>query len=234
VDEGAATVEERLAGVRRRIAEACARAGRDPAEITLVAVSKRQPAAKVRQAFEHGQLVFGENQVQEATAKAADLPVDIRWHLIGPLQSNKVKPVVRLFDAVHSVDRPKIARLLDQEAGRIGRRLDVFCQIHLGGEESKHGFPVEVLEAEVRPLVGLPNLRVQGLMAIPPFEEDPGDARRWFRQLRELRDATRRWPEWHEVPGFLSMGMSHDFEVAIEEGATHVRVGTDLFGPRPS
>lgn len=227
------TVAQRLENLRSRLESACVRSGRDPAEITLVAVGKRQPMERIRAAVEAGQRVFGENQVQEAAAKSADLPAHLEWHLIGPLQSNKVKPAARIFDVIHSLDRGKIARLLDKEAGKLGRILDVFVQINVGREASKHGFDPDALEAEVRPLVEYPNLRVRGLMAIPPMEDDAEGARRWFRMLRELRDHAQTWPEWSGVAGQLSMGMSQDFEVAIEEGATHVRVGTDLFGPRP-
>ena len=228
------SVAGRLAEIRRRIEEACRRRGRSAGEVRLLAVSKRQPMERIREAIDAGHRCFGENQVQEAVAKAADLPPDLEWHMIGPLQSNKVKPAARLFDAVHSLDRPKIARLLHKEAARLDRRIEVFVQVNVGDEPSKHGYSVDDFETEVRPLAELEHLRVVGLMAIPPFEEDPERARHWFAELRRLRDRAASWPEWSEFPGRLSMGMSHDFEIAIEEGATDVRVGTDIFGPRPS
>lgn len=234
-------VSERLESVRRRIETACEIAGRDPATVTLVAISKRHPEERIRAAAAAGQRVFGENLVQEGMAKveslaelSAGLDEPLEWHLVGPLQSNKVKKAVATFDVLHAVDRAKIARKVGKECLEQGRRVPAFVQVNVGAEESKHGFPVDRFEEKVRPLVGIDGFEILGLMTIPPFEEDPDEARRWFRRLRELRDQTREWPEWSEVPGLLSMGMSHDFEMAIEEGATHVRVGTDVFGPRPA
>ncbi len=227
------TVAERLESVRRRLREACERSGRDPREVTLLGIGKRQPIERVRAAIAAGLQIFGENQVQEAVAKSAELPVDLEWHFVGHLQSNKVKPAVRLFDVVHSVDRLKIARRIDGEAGRQGRRIQGMIEVNLGGEPSKHGFPAADLIEAVRPLADLEHLRIVGLMAIPPYEEDLVAARGWFRRLRELRDEIAARDEWEDFPGWLSMGMSHDFEAAIEEGATHVRVGTSIFGARP-
>ena len=237
------TVAERLESVRRRIREACERGGRDPGEVTLLGIGKRQPIERVRAAVAAGLRVLGENQVQEAVAKSAELPVDLEWHFVGHLQSNKAKPAVRLFDVIHSVDRPKIARKIDLEAARQGRRIEGMIEVNLGGEASKHGFAVAGLFEAIRPLADLEHLHIVGLMAIPPYEEDLDSARRWFRQLRELRDEMAVRPEWDRsprrgadgtFPGSLSMGMSHDFEAAIEEGATHVRVGTAIFGARPT
>ena len=152
--------------------------------------------------------------------------------MIGPLQGNKVKAAARLFDVVHSLDRDRIAGLLNKELAGLRRRIDVFVQVNIGAEASKHGYLESTFEADVRPLVEHEQLRLVGLMAIPPFEEQPGEARRWFRKLRLLRDRVGSWSEWSEFQGYLSMGMSHDFEVAIAEGATHIRVGTDIFGSR--
>ncbi|MCP4654621.1 MAG: YggS family pyridoxal phosphate-dependent enzyme [bacterium] len=225
-------VAARLAELEGRIHAACERCGRDPAEVVLVGIGKRQPLERLRAAAAAGLRVFGENRVREAVEKSAELPVEIEWHLVGPLQSNKVKPAVRLFDAIHSLDRPKIARLLDREAERQDRRLRGFIQVHVGAEPGKHGFAVDGLAEAVRPLAELERIEVVGLMAIPPYEEDRERARSWFRSLRELRDELAARPEWSGFPGWLSMGMSHDFEIAVEEGATHVRVGTALFGPR--
>ena len=227
-------IAERLAQITKRLEAACRRAGREPSEVTLVAVSKRHPASKVGEAAAAGLQVFGENQVQEGVGKAAELPPDLEWHLIGPMQSNKVRPAVETFDVLHAVDRVKIARRVAKECLRQGRDVPIFVQVNVGDEGSKHGFPVDGFEEAVRPLAQIEGLRIAGLMAIPPWEDDPEDARRWFRQLRHLRDQAAGWSEWQGFPGLMSMGMSHDFEVAIEEGATHVRVGTDLFGPRPS
>ncbi len=225
-------VAGRYAGIRERIAAACRRVGRDPAEVTLLGASKLQPLERMRAARAAGLEIFGENRVQEAEAKRPELPADTVWHLIGPLQSNKAKRAAALFAAVHSVDRPKIARLLDREAAKLGRTLDGFLEINLGGEETKHGFAVEGLAERVADLAALPALQMRGLMAIPPWETDPERARAWFVQLRELRDALAQRPEWHDRLDWLSMGMSDDYEIAVEEGATHVRVGTALFGAR--
>jgi pyridoxal phosphate enzyme (YggS family) len=232
----------RLAAVRGEIAAACARSGRDPQGVTLLAASKTQPAAVLAAAFDLGLRTFGENRVQEALAKAvelvelAELPPEaargIEWHLIGPLQSNKVKAALDLFTVIHSIDRPKIAIAVDREAAGRGLHLTGFLEINLGGEPSKHGFPPEDLAAQAAPLADLTHLRIVGLMAIPPQTDDPAGSRPWFRRLRELRDTLAALPEWHGFPGQLSMGMSDDFAVAVEEGATHVRVGTALFGSR--
>ncbi len=227
------TVRERLDRIRARLRAACEKSERDPEDVVLLGVSKRQPLERVRAAIAAGLKVLGENQVQEAVAKSAELPVDVEWHLVGHLQSNKVKPAVRLFGTVHSIDRLKIARRIDREAERQSRRIDGFVQVNLGAEPSKHGYPEEGLVEAIRPLAELERLRVVGLMAIPPFERDPEAARRWFRRLRQLRDDVFADARWRDCPGWLSMGMSHDFEIAIEEGATHVRVGSAIFGERP-
>lgn len=227
-----ADVAANLAALRGRVAAACEVAGRPPGDVALVAVSKRQSLEAIAAAAAAGQKLFGENRVQEAEGKIARLGDHLEWHLIGPLQSNKVKAAVDLFATIHSVDRVKIARLLSAEAARQGKQLRLFVQVHLGDEESKHGFAPERFADEVRPLASLPAVEIVGLMGLPPYCEDPQDVRPYFRQLRELRDLAAGWPEWSAFKGWLSMGMSHDFEVAIAEGATHVRVGTALFGER--
>lgn len=230
-------IPDRLRQISRRIEEACRRSGRRPEEVVLVGASKTQPAEVVAEAWRAGLRVFGENRVQEAVAKSReladpDMGTTIDWHLIGPLQSNKVKPALDLFRTVHSIDRPRIAEALDQEAGRRGLLVSGLLEVNLGNEESKHGFSPDGLAEAVRPLAGLEHLKIVGLMAIPPQADDPESSRSWFRKLRELRDELGARPEWPGFPGWLSMGMSHDFEVAVEEGATHVRVGTLLFGAR--
>lgn len=237
-----AELPARLAEVRERIAAAAARAGRRPEEVTLVGVTKTHPAALVEAAWRAGLRVFGENRVQEALGKSGELaPLSPppEWHLIGPLQSNKVRAALDLFHTIHSIDRPKIAEAIDREAVARGLRVDGFLEVNVGGEESKHGFRPEELAEAVRPLAGLhrpegetAGLRIVGLMAIPPFSDDPEASRRWFVRLRELGAELAARPEWAGFPGLLSMGMSHDYEVAVEEGATHVRVGTALFGVR--
>jgi pyridoxal phosphate enzyme (YggS family) len=221
----------RVAAIRGRIAEACARAGRDPASVTLVAASKQQSAARLRAAWDAGVRVFGENRVQEAAAKRATLP-EAEWQLLGPLQSNKVRAALELFATFHALDRPKILEAVAAEAWRRGSAVDGFVEVNLGGEPSKHGFPPRDLPAALSPFRELPGLRLAGLMAIPPPGDDAEASRPWFRRLRALRDELAATPGWEGFPGLLSMGMSDDFEVALEEGATHVRVGTALFGPR--
>lgn len=234
---GDESLHERFARIRARIDEACRRAGRPAGSVVLVAASKTQPAAALAEAWQAGLRVFGENRVQEALAKSPELPPvivpgEIEWHLIGPLQANKVRSALDLFRTIHSIDRSRIAEAVDREAGSRGLTITGFLEVNLGGEESKHGFPAAGLAEAVRPLSRLEHLRIAGLMAIPPQGASPEDSRPWFRKLRELRDGLAASPEWQGFPGWLSMGMSDDFEVAAEEGATHVRVGTALFGPR--
>lgn len=218
--------------VRERIASACARSGRRENSVRLIAVSKMFPAQQVRAAFEAGLRDFGENRVQEAAAKQPalqDLP--IVWHLIGHLQSNKAAKACELFQWVHSVDSGPLSLKLDRAAAAAGKKLPVLLEVNLGGEESKAG-TVEKDAAELAAAINTrPNLSLRGLMAIPPYSEDPEQSRPYFRRLRELAERLRGAgaPEVAE----LSMGMSHDFEVAIEEGATMIRVGTAIFGGRP-
>jgi pyridoxal phosphate enzyme (YggS family) len=226
------TVAERVSGIRQRIADACDRCGRDPAEVTLLGASKSQPLERLQEAWSAGVVVFGENRVQEALAKMPNLPSGIDWHLIGPLQTNKVKKVVPRFSTVHAIDRVKLAHALDKEAQKSERTIDGLLEVNLGGEETKHGFRPDDLQSVAEQLTTLQSVRLVGLMAIPPLESDMGAIRGWFQQLRRLRDDLRPMLGWQESEGYLSMGMSQDFEIAIEEGATHVRIGTALFGPR--
>lgn len=237
-----AELPARLSEVRERIAAAAARAGRRPGDVTLIGVTKTHPAALVEAAWKAGVRVAGENRVQEALGKSRELahlaaaPDGLAWHLIGPLQSNKVRAALDLFRTIHSIDRPKIAEAVDREASARGLRVEGFLEVNVGSEASKHGFPPDGLAEAVRPLARyLKNesaLRIVGLMAVPPFADDPEASRRWFVRLRELRDELAARPEWAGFRGLLSMGMSHDYEIAVEEGATHVRVGTALFGAR--
>ncbi|MET0554518.1 MAG: YggS family pyridoxal phosphate-dependent enzyme [Vicinamibacteria bacterium] len=224
----------RLQAVRERIATACARVSRDPATVRLIGVSKTQPASAVREAFAAGLRDFGENRVQEAEAKAGELAdlraVGLRFHLIGHLQANKAKKAAALFDSVHSVDEAGLAARLARAAEDEGRVLPVLVQVDLAGEETKFGLAENHLLSTLETLRGLAALRVEGLMVLPPYADDPESARPYFRQLRDLRDRASAFGLLAE--GELSMGMSHDFEVAIEEGATMVRVGTALFGAR--
>lgn len=224
----------RLDRVEQRIVDACLACGRRRDEVVLLPVSKRQPTAKLEDAVAAGVGLFGESQVQEAVSKAALLPPDLDWHFIGHLQSNKVRAATRLFNTIHSVDRLKIARLLEREAHRQGRRLQGFLQVNLGEESTKKGFEPEGFVDVVQCLSDLEHLEIVGLMALPPFEEDPECCRRWFRQLRDLRDDLAQNCPWPRFKGWLSMGMSHDLESAVAEGATHIRIGTSIFGPRPT
>ncbi len=239
IGHDAEDVAARLASVRGRIAAACHRAGRDPGEVTLVGASKGQPVARLVAAAAAGLAVFGENRVQEAAAhrQAVEQALGegarrLAWHLIGPLQSNKTRLAAGLFDAFEAIDRTRIARLLDRELGAAGRTAPAWIEVNLGGEASKHGFAAADLAATVAPLAGLSHLQVVGLMVIPPPGEDPEASRGWFRRARELRDELADRGIWTAPPGLLSMGMSDDFEVAVEEGASHVRIGSALFGPR--
>ncbi len=226
-------IASRLGGIRSRIASAARRAGRDPGEVRLVAVSKTCPAGDVRLAAGAGQVDFGENRVQEALQKigeTADLP--LRWHLIGHLQSNKARKAAASFAWIHSIDRLDLLDAVDRAAADAGAAPRILVQVDLAGEPTKHGAALDAVRAVVERAVGARAARLAGLMLLPPFLEDPEAVRPYFRQLRDLRDAL----VGHGVPApalaELSMGMSHDFEVAVEEGATMVRVGTAIFGPR--
>lgn len=224
----------RLADVRARIARAAGRAGRDPASIRLVAVSKTFPADYVRAAADAGQIDFGENKVQEALAKmdeTADLPV--QWHLVGHLQSNKARKAGARFDVVHSIDDAALIARLDEAAAAAGRRVEVLVQVDLAGETTKYGAGQNELLSIFTAARTARAVQVSGLMLIPPAVEDPEQARPFFRRLRAVRDRLRDEGVEPAMLNELSMGMTHDFEVAIEEGATIVRIGTAIFGSRP-
>ena len=227
------SIAARLDEIRTRIGEAAARAGRSPADIRLIAVSKTFPIEAVREAHAAGQRDFGENRVQEAVQKIAQAPdLDVRWHLIGHLQSNKARKAAETCAAIHSIDSTDLLRRVDAAAAAAGRRVDVLVQADLALEQTKHGAPVETLRAIFDEGARCQAARLTGLMLLPPLTENPEDARAWFRRLREHRDQLLAGgvpaPHLQE----LSMGMSHDFEVAIEEGATIIRIGTAIFGTR--
>jgi pyridoxal phosphate enzyme (YggS family) len=229
-----AALRARLADVRERIARAAGRAGRDPSSIRLVAISKTFTAEDVRTAADYGQIDFGENKVQEALAKmdqTADLR--LRWHLVGHLQTNKARKAGARFDVVHSVDDAKVAARLDEGAVAAARRVDMLAQVDLAGEPTKHGVEAGQVRALYAASGGLTACRFVGLMLLPPAVDTPEEARPYFRRLRALRDDLLAEGIDPAAVGELSMGMSHDFEVAIEEGATIVRVGTAIFGARP-
>lgn len=228
------SIEENLNEVRSRIADACQRAGRSPQEVQLIAVSKTKPLSMIREAFQAGQKSFGENYVQEAVEKVSQFP-EADWHFIGSLQTNKVKQVVGRFSLVHSVDRLKLADVLAKASDTAGVVQDILLEINVGGEESKHGVIFEEAPALIEHILSLRSLRLRGLMALPPLTEDEKTARANFARLREALvkwrselfsgEAAERFTE-------LSMGTSSDYEWAILEGATMVRVGTSIFGAR--
>jgi pyridoxal phosphate enzyme (YggS family) len=230
------SIAENIAAIQHRINSASRRAGRTAEEIVLMAVSKTHPPERIREAYCAGLRLFGENRVQEFAGKASAL-ADLsgaEWHLIGHLQTNKTGKTVELFSAVDSVDSVKLAEKLDAVARGLGKKLTVLVEINVGGEVAKSGVAPDSHELEEL-LLAAPRLEAldfRGLMAVPPFSDDPEDARPYFRRLRELRDAITR----RKLPAIdmnvLSMGMSHDFEVAIEEGSTCVRIGTAIFGDR--
>jgi PLP dependent protein len=230
------SISQNIAAIQERIAAAARRVKRSPGEIALMAVSKTQPPERVREAYNAGQRLFGENRVQDFAAKAGALQ-DLHaaeWHMIGHLQTNKAAKTAELFRAVDSVDSRKLAEKLDAAARTLGRKLDVLVEINVGGEAAKSGVAPDSPALDEL-LIAAPRLEAlvfRGLMTVPPFTDDPQGARPCFRKLRELRDAiaARKLPA--VAMDQLSMGMSHDFEVAIEEGSTCVRVGTAIFGER--
>ena len=227
-------IADRVAAVRERMARAAARAGRRAEDVTLVAVGKTFPAEAVREAFAAGVRDFGENRVQEAEAKAPALldlrSAGLRWHLVGHLQKNKSKKAVALFDVIQSLDEVELAHHLEHYGAEQGKTVSALVQVDLAGEATKFGLEEKLVLPALENLRGFKSLRVQGLMVLPPFGDAPESGRPYFRRLRELRDRAAR--EGLLRGSELSMGMSHDFEVAIEEGATLVRVGTAIFGER--
>lgn len=223
---------ENLAAIQQRIDDACRRAGRPAQSVTLLAVSKTQPPEIIGDAVKAGQLLFGENKVQEAKAKILACPGRARWHFIGHLQSNKTRDAVELFEMIQSVDSLGLAREISRRCEQASKQMPVLLEVNVAGESSKFGYPPDRLLAEFKELCSLPRISVQGLMTIPPFAADAEKSRPHFRRLREVK---RQCEEILGAPlPCLSMGMSGDFEIAIEEGATFVRVGTALFGPRKS
>jgi len=227
----ASAIANNLEHVRERIARAATRSGRRTEEITIVAISKTFPPDAIRLGYHAGLRHFGENRVQEFEAKRPALPrLDATWHFVGRLQSNKARRAAHLFDRVDSVDSLALARRLDAAAADERKRLPVLIEVDLGGEAAKGGIPEPDLPALAKNVVALPQLELLGLMAIPPYFDDLEQVRPYFRRLRELRDTLSSQLEW-PLP-VLSMGMSHDFEVAIEEGATELRIGTAIFGER--
>lgn len=223
-------ISGQLVQIRQRMQSACERVGRDPSSVRLVAVSKTFPAADILEAISAGQLCFGESKLQEAESKISELPAGLDWHFIGRVQRNKVRKILPLFPCVHAVDSLKLAVYMNGVAGELGLCPEVFLQVDQAGEETKGGFTPADLHEAIPTLAGLSDIRIVGIMSIPPAVENPEDSRHWFRALRELRDDLCGKFQI-ELP-WLSMGMSGDFEIAVEEGATHVRVGSSIFGKR--
>jgi PLP dependent protein len=225
------SIAENLERVREQITQAAAKAGRAVNEIELVAITKTHPAEKVREAVEAGHTLFGESRVQEARAKIPELPSNLRWHFVGHLQKNKIRHALPLFELFHGVDSLALAQEIDRIAAEDGAHPRVLLEVNVAGEGSKFGFKAETLRAEIGSLLALPRLSIEGLMCIPPLAEEAEASRKFFGQLRELRNSLEK--EFDVKFPHLSMGMTQDFSIAVEEGATLVRVGTAIFGERP-
>ena len=221
-----------LETVRRRVAQAAEKSGRSPASVELLVVSKTWPVEVVSQIVESGHYLLGENKLQEAESKIPGLSSKVEWHFIGRLQRNKARKALVLFDAIHSVDSLRLAAHLSRISVEMGMTARIYLQVNLAGEDSKGGFCLQQLHEELPSLLSLPHLAVEGLMTIPPVVDNPEEARGNFRKIRELRDGLED-DYGIELSG-LSMGMSHDYEVAIEEGATVVRLGKSIIGPMTS
>jgi pyridoxal phosphate enzyme (YggS family) len=215
-----------------RIASAAKRAGRDPSSIRLVVVTKTIDRGRIREAVAAGAAILGENRVQEAKEKVEALGRIASWHLIGHLQTNKAKFAVKLFELIHSVDNLELAAEIDRQAAKIGKVQDILIEVNIAGEASKAGMAVNEAPGLVRAAAQLKNIAVKGLMTMPPYSENPEDSRSYFRKLRELAETIKKEKSPNVLMTELSMGMSGDFEVAVEEGATLARVGTAIFGAR--
>ncbi len=225
------SVKDRLAAVKKSIEE-CAKACKRDKEVKLICVSKTKPSEMIMEAYESGERDFGENYVQELCAKAEDLPKDIIWHMIGPLQKNKVRKVVKYAEYIHAVDSVELAAFIDKEAERIGKVQKIMLELNMAGEESKHGFkPEEVIDA-VKEISPLKNIKLTGLMCIPPLAVSADDNRIYFRQIKSLEKKINDMGICDSELTELSMGMSEDYKCAIEEGASYIRIGTAIFGAR--
>jgi PLP dependent protein len=225
------SVTENLERVRAKIMQAARNAGRSANDIELVAITKTHPAEQVREAIDAGHTLFGESRVQEARAKIPELPSNLRWHFVGHLQKNKIRQALPLFELFHGVDSLALAQELNRVAAEEGRHPSVLLEVNVAEEGSKFGFTAEALRAEMESLLALPRLSIEGLMCIPPIAKEPEASRKFFVQLRELRNSLEK--EFDLRLPRLSMGMTQDFWIAVEEGATLVRVGTAIFGERP-
>ena len=225
-------IKEQLEEVRKNIEEACKRAGRDPKEVTLIAVSKTKPVPMLEEAYEAGARDFGENKVQEIVQKKPELPEDIRWHMIGHLQRNKVHQVMGKAVLIHSVDSLRLAEQIETEAAKKDMVADILLEVNVAKEESKFGMMPEDVEEMAGQIAALPHLQIEGLMTIAPFVDDPEKNRPVFRKLYQLSVDIKKKNIDNVNMGVLSMGMTGDYQVAVEEGSTMIRVGTGIFGAR--
>lgn len=225
-------LKDNLSLVIERIEKAAKKAGRDPKDIQLIAVSKTKPADMISTIYDLGIRDFGENKVQEITAKSQILPDDIKWHMIGHLQRNKVKAVLPKVSLIHSVDSIRLAKAISDEAVKLQITANILLEVNIANEDTKYGFTAKETEEYFEEIAALPNICIRGLMTSAPFVDNPEDNREYFRQLKKLCVDLKDKNIDNTSMDFLSMGMTNDFEVAIEEGATHVRVGTAIFGER--
>ena len=225
-------LKDQLQEVEKRIQAACDRAGRKREEVTMIAVSKTKPVETLQEAYDLGVRIFGENKVQELTAKYEALPKDIHWHMIGHLQTNKVKYIIDKAELIHSVDSLKLAETIEKEAAKHDLIADILVEVNVAEEESKFGMKMEEVIPFVEKVSAFPHVRVRGLMTIAPFVEDPEENRSIFADLHKLYIDIKKKNHDNDTVSVLSMGMTNDYEVAIEEGATMVRVGTGIFGAR--
>lgn len=225
-------LKDQLQEVEKRIQAACDRAGRKREEVTLIAVSKTKPVETLQEAYDLGVRIFGENKVQELTAKYEALPKDIHWHMIGHLQTNKVKYIIDKAELIHSVDSLKLAETIEKEAAKHDLIADILVEVNVAEEESKFGMKMEEVIPFVEKVSAFPHVQVRGLMTIAPFVEDPEENRSIFADLHKLYIDIKKKNHDNDTVSVLSMGMTNDYEVAIEEGATMVRVGTGIFGAR--
>lgn len=225
-------ITDNLKDVQKRIIEAAKRSNRDPSEITLIAVSKTKPVEMIKEVYDAGIREFGENKVQEINSKYDALPKDINWHMIGHLQRNKVKNVINEACLIHSVDSIRLAEQISREASLKGIIVSILLEVNIANEETKFGFNAEETESSLRYIASLPNIKVRGLMTSAPIVDNPEDNRQYFKALKQLCVDLKAKNIDNTSMDFLSMGMTGDFEVAVEEGATHVRVGTAIFGER--
>lgn len=226
------SIQSAIKDVTERISTACKRAGRNPEEVTLIAVSKTMPVEAIREAMESGMIEFGENRPQELRDKQVEITEPLHWHMIGSLQTNKLKYVIGKTVLIHSVDSVHLAQAIQEMSEKKGLVTDILLEINIAGEESKHGISPEELESTVRALAAFSNIRIRGLMTVAPYTENAEENRIYFRQMKQLMVDINSKNIDNVNMDILSMGMTGDYEIAIEEGATHVRVGTGIFGHR--